>query len=186
MSQPVERPKGRPHVNHLVLAVRDIDRSHHFYTEMLGWERCGILDNPMAAQPMYFYRSHEDAHHELAIIEVQRPDDASPIEPWQGLLPETQVGLSHLAIGYSSVEEWEDRLRHLRDNGVEFVIRGNHGMSHSAYITDPDGNGVEILFDLPKTTWGGDLNSALSWFEPMAPDTEEALVDKPSPVFTKQ
>jgi catechol 2,3-dioxygenase len=180
-----ERPKGRPHVNHLVIAVRDIERSHHFYTEMLGWERCGILDSKSATQPMYFYRAHEDAHHELALIEVKRPADAPPQEKWQGLLPETQVGLSHLAIGYNTAEEWEERLRHLRDNGVEFVIRGNHGMTHSAYVTDPDGNGIEVLYELPKEVWEGDLNRALSWFEPMAPDGEEALVDKPSPVFAK-
>jgi catechol 2,3-dioxygenase len=182
MSKPA-RPKGGPHVNHLVISVRDIARSHHFYTEMLGWERCGILESPMATQPMYFYRAHEDAHHELALIEVQRPADADPQKPWQGLLPETQVGLSHLAIGYNSAEEWQDRLRHLKANGVEFVIRGNHGMTHSAYITDPDGNGIEVLYELPKEVWEGDLNKALSHFDPLPLDGEEAFVDPESPVF---
>jgi catechol 2,3-dioxygenase len=177
------RSKSGPHVNHLVIAVRDIERSHAFYTEMLGWERCGILESKRSSQPMYFYRAHEDSHHELALIEVQRPADAPAQQQWQGLLPETQVGLSHLAIGYDSAEEWQERLRHLKANGVEFIIRGNHGMTHSAYITDPDGNGIEVLYELPKEVWEGDLNTALSWFEPLPTDGEETFVDVESPVF---
>jgi catechol 2,3-dioxygenase len=179
---PTTRPKGGPHVNHLVIAVRDLARSHHFYTEMLGWERCGILESQSNAK-MYFYRAHEDAHHELALIEVKRPNDAPPQEKWEGLIPETQVGLSHLAIGYNSAEEWQDRLRHLKANGVEFVIRGNHGMTHSAYVTDPDGNGIEVLYELPKEIWEGDLNRALSYFDPLPRDGEETFVDPESPVF---
>ena len=31
-------------VNHLVLNVRDIEVSHRFYTELLGFEQCGELD----------------------------------------------------------------------------------------------------------------------------------------------
>jgi len=35
-----------------------------------------------------------------------------------------------------------------RLNGVEFIVRGNHGMTHSAYIADPDGYGLEVLYNL--------------------------------------
>ena len=36
------------------------------------------------------------------------------------------------------------RSKHITDKGVKFVIRGNHGMTHSAYISDPDGNGWSL------------------------------------------
>ena len=42
-----------PHINHLVLNVRDIEASHRFYTEMLGFEQCGELTHTMT---MRFYR----------------------------------------------------------------------------------------------------------------------------------
>jgi catechol-2,3-dioxygenase len=32
---------SRPSVNHLVLAVRDIEASHRFYCDVLGFEQCG-------------------------------------------------------------------------------------------------------------------------------------------------
>ncbi len=43
--------------------------------------------------------------------------------------------------------------RHLKANGVEFIVRGNHGMTHSAYIADPDGYGIEVLYELPEEVW---------------------------------
>jgi catechol-2,3-dioxygenase len=32
-------------------------------------------------------------------------------------------------------------------------MRGHHGMTHGAYVVDPDGNGIEILYELsnPET-----------------------------------
>jgi catechol-2,3-dioxygenase len=46
-------------------------------------------------------------------------------------------------------------------------------MTHSAYIQDPDGHGIEVLYDLPNEVWERDLNAALSYFEPLAPDSLE-------------
>ena len=38
-------------------------------------------------------------------------------------------------------------------------------MTHSVYVRDPDGNSVEILYDLPPEVWSGDVNAALNYFE---------------------
>ena len=48
----------------------------------------------------------------------------------------------------------------MKANGVEFLVRGNHGMTHSAYIADPDGYGLEVLYNLPADAWGGDVDAA--------------------------
>jgi catechol 2,3-dioxygenase len=50
-------------------------------------------------------------------------------------------------------------------------------MTHSAYVSDPDGNGVEVLYDLPPEVWSGDVNAALNYFEFMPLDGPESLED---------
>ena len=83
-----------------------------------------------------------------------------------------QVGVNHIAIAYPDRESWLSQLRHLKANGVEFIVRGNHGMTHSAYIADPDGYGLEVLYNLPEEVWGGDVDAALNYFEYLPPDEE--------------
>ncbi len=183
MTTETTRPSAGPRVNHLVIAVRDIEKSHDFYTRLLGYERCGILKSQRVTQPMYFYRGSADDHHQLALIEVGHPDETPPKADWQGLAPRNQLGLNHLAIAYPTAGAWQDQLRHLKANGVEFKVRGNHGMTHSAYIEDPDGNGIEVVYEVSREHWEGDLDAALSWFEPLPLDGEETFEDKQSPTF---
>ncbi len=68
-----------PSINHLVLNVRDIDRSHRFYTEVLGFEQCGDLTHTMT---MRFYRGDPSHHHDLALAQIENPDRVPPPEPW--------------------------------------------------------------------------------------------------------
>lgn len=159
---PSAHPYG-PSVNHLVLTVRDIEASHRFYTEVLGFTRNGELTGPLAGSTMWFYQGHPDSHHDIAL--VQGKGALEPVEPWGGFFPEAKVGLNHVAIGYPTREEWLARIKHIQDIGVKFIIRGNHGMTHSVYISDPDGNGIEVLYEVPKEVWEHDVNGALNYFE---------------------
>ena len=86
-------------------------------------------------------------------------------------------GLAHLALAFGDREEWLAQLQHMQDIGQQVALRGNHGMTHSAYIVDPDGHGIEIVYDLPSTVWEGDINAALSHFEPLPTEGPEALED---------
>lgn len=169
-------PSG-PSVNHLVLTVRDIEASHRFYTEKLGFEQCGELSGPLAGSQMWFYRGHPSGHHDLALVQVKDPAGVPEAQPWQGFFPDHAVGINHVAIGYPTREEWLARLQHLRDQGVEFIIRGNHGMTHSAYISDPDGHGIEVLYELPADVWDQDVNAALNYFEFLPSDGDDAMAD---------
>lgn len=62
-------------VNHLVLNVRDIEVSHRFYTEVLGFEQCGELTHTMT---MRFYRGDPSHHHDLALVQVVDPAGDGP------------------------------------------------------------------------------------------------------------
>ncbi len=67
-------------VSHLVLNVRDIEASHHFYTELLGFDQCAELTHTMT---MRFYRGDASHHHDFALVQVERPGlGAAAPEPW--------------------------------------------------------------------------------------------------------
>ena len=156
-------------LNHLVLNVRDIEVSHRFYTEVMGFEQCGELTRAHA-NTMRFYRGDPSHHHDLALVQVKDPDAMGAPERWS--MQPRQVGVNHIAIAYPDREAFLTQLRHLKANGVEFIVRGNHGMTHSAYIADPDGYGLEVLYEVPEEAWIGDVNGALNYFEPVPEDQE--------------
>jgi catechol 2,3-dioxygenase len=162
-----------PGLSHLVLNVRDLDRSHVFYTAMLGFEQCGELEPGSTIGRMRFYRGDPSHHHHIAL--VQTLESAEPPTPWA--MNRTTVGINHIALNYPSREAFLARVQHLVDNNVEIAQRGNHGMTHSAYVEDPDGNGIEVLYDVPQTAWEGDVNAALNYWEPLPREGQEALVD---------
>ncbi|MPY93628.1 MAG: hypothetical protein GEV08_11370 [Acidimicrobiia bacterium] len=165
------RPAG---VNHLVLNVRDIEASHRFYTEMLGFEQCGVLGDhiPMTMQ---FYRAGPGHHHDIALVQVREAEAAKPVEQWS--MGSGRSAINHIAICYPDRDAWLSQLEHLKSQGVEFLVRGEHGMTHSAYIADPDGNGIEVLYELPEEVWAGDVNAALNYFKPIDGNSPEALED---------
>jgi len=159
-------------VNHLVLNVRDMATSHAFYTEVLGYEQVGVLgdQNPMNMQ---FY-STNGKHHDIALVEQSDPDEP-PSHGWS--MGRAQTRINHFAIAYPGRDAFLTQLKHLEASGVEIKVRGNHGMTHSAYIADPDGNGIEILYELPPEVWQGDINEALNYFEVMPRSGPESLED---------
>jgi catechol 2,3-dioxygenase len=159
-------------LEHLVLNVRDIEASHRFYTEVLGFQQCGDLTHTMT---MRFYRSDPTRHHDLALVELADPEQAGPVQPWT--MDPVRIGVNHFAIGYPDRESWLAQLRHMKALGVEFLVRGNHGMSHSAYIADPDGYGIEVLYNLPEEVWGPDVDAALNYFETLDVDDLDDRTD---------
>ena len=66
-------------VDHLVLNVRDIEVSHRFYTEVMGFQQCGELTHTMT---MRFYRGDSSRHHDFALVQVNDPEHTPPPEPW--------------------------------------------------------------------------------------------------------
>ncbi len=49
-------------------------------------------------------------------------------------------------------------------------------MSRSVYTTDPDGNGLELMCDLPREAWEGDVNRALDEAQMLPTDPDEGRV----------
>ncbi|MGF1597909.1 MAG: VOC family protein [Acidimicrobiales bacterium] len=179
MDEPTQpqRPAG---VNHLVLNVADIERSHRFWTELMGFEH--VLSTELGTE-LRFYRAGPGHHHDIAIAQVRQPPPPDDTPPrWR---PSARtVGINHIAIAYPDRDAFVAQLRHLQANDVRFEMRGNHGMTHSAYITDADGNGIEVLYELPVECWDDDPKRALLHYESLPTEGPAALEDDTDyPVF---
>ncbi|MDH2903597.1 MAG: VOC family protein [Actinomycetota bacterium] len=144
-------------LGHLVLFVRDLSTSAHFYRDVLGWRP--ILDESTQRGSVVaaFNAPGGRTHHELLLIEVG---------PSAAVLPTgRRVGMYHfgLKIGTSD-DELRDALEVLRANDVALVGATDHGMTHSLYIVDPDGNEIELYVDVPGVDWEDP-----SWFTTSSP-----------------
>lgn len=176
-------PRG---INHLVLNVRNLEESHRFWTELLGFRQVGEL-KPTAQRPnppkMRFYSGDRDGHthhHDVALVE----NTSLPEPPKDWSMFGMPMALNHVAITLPDRESWLKQLAFLQARGVKFDRRVDHGMTHSLYIHDPNGYGVELLYELPKEVWEGDIDAALNWAKPLPTEGAEALADEAKNVPT--
>jgi catechol 2,3-dioxygenase len=177
-------------LNHLVINVRDIEESHRFWTEVIGLKQVGEIrrdpNGPAYRRnlKMRFYSGDHGGkmnHHDLALVE--QPDLPAPPEGEFNMF-RSRLAVNHIAIALPSREAWLRQLAYLQDKGIEFGRRVNHGMTHSLYITDPNGYGVELLYELPREVWEGDIDAALNYAESLPTEGEAALEDSTDvPVF---
>ena len=141
-------------LGHIVLYVRDLERSRHFYGDVLGWKQVAEMGD-MAA-----IFSSGRTHHELLLLEVG--PSAAPVPSGR------RLGLYHFGL---KVGETDDELREvldtLRREEVPIVGTADHTVTHSVYITDPDGNEIELYIDVQPETWRADSTAIIASTKPL-------------------
>ncbi len=166
-------------VNHVVLNVHDIEESHRFWTDIVGLKQVGALKprTDMGKMPtMRFYSGDHDGkftHHDVALVE--NPNLPPPPAEWA--LFNAPVAINHIAIAMPDRESWQAKLEELQTKGVKFNLRVNHGVTHSVYISDPNGYGVELLYELPREMWENDIDAGLNHLELLPTEGPDALKD---------
>jgi catechol 2,3-dioxygenase len=94
-------------------------------------------------------------HHELLLIEV------GPRAPAPARGP--RLGLYHFGLKVGETdEELKAVLATLRKNDVAVVGTADHGVTHSLYILDPDGNEIELYIDVQPARWKDDPSAIFS------------------------
>ncbi len=143
-------------LGHLVLYVRDLERSAAFYGEVLGWERAFPTVPGMPAAAFTSGRTH----HELLLIEVG--PDAAAVPGGRHL------GLYHFGLKVGDTDdELREALARLQEANVQIVGSSDHTVTHSLYILDPDGNEIELYIDVPGVDWRADPTLVAATIRPL-------------------
>lgn len=136
-------------LGHIVLYVRNLERSRNFYGEVLGWKEVAT----MGGQAAMF--SSGRTHHELLLLEVG--DQAAPIPAGR------RVGMYHFGLKVGETDaELKEALERLLEAGVNVMGTADHTVTHSLYIEDPDGNEIEVYIDVQPETWREDPQAILA------------------------
>lgn len=131
-------------LGHIVLYVRNLERSVAFYRDVLGFHP--VFDGGPGFPAAAFSSASGRTHHELLLIEVG--EDATPQPSGR------HIGLYHfgLKVGDSD-DELRQALERLQEAEVTVVGASDHTVTHSLYILDPDGNEIELYIDVPGVDW---------------------------------
>ncbi len=138
-------------LGHVVLYVSDIERSATFYRDTLGFRQIAIGDGVAAF-------SSGRTHHELLLISIG-------VEPRKDKMLEP--GLYHIGFKVGdTTEELRSVYRELKEKGVTIVGMSDHGVTHSLYILDPDGNELELYADV-SDAWKQDPGAVMAPVRPL-------------------
>jgi catechol 2,3-dioxygenase len=135
------RPKYLGHVN---LYVRDSDASLTWYQDVLGLHLYHHRPGQAA-----FLSADLNQSHEVALMTVGKD---APLQMRR------QVGLNHLAFMMESLDDLKDAYRRLKEKNVPIDHISDHGISLGIYFRDPDGNGLEVSYELPRDQWPSSEN----------------------------
>jgi catechol 2,3-dioxygenase len=125
------------HIGHVHLQVADLERSLHFYRDLVGFREVKREDGTAVLSATGDLPAH--------MILTERPG-ARP-------KPRRSTGLFHVAIRLPSRYELARVFRHLVENRWPFGGFSDHKVSEALYLADPDGKGLELYRDRPRDQW---------------------------------
>ncbi len=135
-------------IGHVHLKVADLDRALGFYRDVLGFE----VTQRYGDQAVFL--SAGGYHHHIGLNTWESKGGRPPA-------PGT-TGLFHTAILYPDRAALADALRRLAEAGIRLDGASDHGVSQALYLTDPDGNGVELYWDREPADWPKNADGTLA------------------------
>ena len=134
-------PRNLGHVN---IFVRNAEKAREWYEDLLGLHTQGFTPGRAA-----FMSADVGNSHEVALTEVGE----NAAGPQAG-----QVGLNHMAWYMNSVEDLAELYNRVKEKKIKIERVSDHGHAIGIYIRDPDGNGIELSYEMPAEEWGHNPN----------------------------
>src|SRR3954471_21611513 len=152
---PPQQPAPKPidpnlSIGHVHLRTADIDRVRDFYVGVLGFDVVAeARDVPgWGTTGDILFVSAGGYHHHLG-FNTWKSKDGGP-------QPDGVTGLHHVALNYPTRAALGDAVKRLR--AIDHPLRQvtDHGTHLAIYISDPDGNDLELAWDRPYDQWPRD------------------------------
>lgn len=137
-------------IGHVVLNVTDLDAAVRFYTEVLGLCVTDRYPDGMVPGGMVFLCVGTD-HHGVALVGGARKAERS--------------SLNHFAFEVGSLDEVFRARAWLRARGVPLHFEGRRraGCQVAIEFQDPDGNNLEIYWNIDQIGTEGAVRAASEW-----------------------
>ena len=137
-------------IGHVHLRTADIDRVRDFYVGILGFdvvhEARGVPGWGTTGDILFV--SAGGYHHHLG-FNTWKSAGGPP-------QPDGVCGLHHVALLFPTRRDLADVIQRLVD--VDWPLRQltDHGTHEAVYVSDPDGNDLELYWDRPAADWPRD------------------------------
>jgi len=146
-------------IGHVHLRTADTARVRTFYVDILGFDVIAeAKDVPgWGTTGDVLFVSAGGYHHHLA-FNTWKSGGGPP-------QPDGVAGLHHVALLFSSREELAATVKRLVDAGVPLRQLTDHGTHEAVYLSDPDGNDLELAWDRPFEQWPRIVDGDLSFID---------------------
>lgn len=131
------------------IKVQDLERSLKFYQEVIGFQ---ILERIETTAKL-------TADGKTSLLTIEQPENAIPK---QG--PTT--GLYHFAILLPTRSDLASIVRHFIELGVR-IGSSDHLVSEALYLSDIDGNGIEVYADRDPSVWNWNNDEVAMTVDPL-------------------
>ena len=122
-------------VGRVALVVRDLDGLARFYRDTLGLATVSRTSDVVRL-----------GIGAAILIELRHDPAAEPVSP-------QRAGLFHTAFLLPSRGDLGAWLAHAAERSVALSGAADHLVSEAVYLSDPEGNGIEIYVDRPRSAW---------------------------------
>lgn len=154
---PGYRLPAATHLGRVRLQIADLDRSIAYYERVIGLR---VIDR---GEGMALLGPQGE---DRAVVELHERPGARPV-PRRG-----RLGLYHFAILLPDRASLGRFLAHLEQIGA-YAGMSDHFVSEAIYLSDPDGLGIEVYADRPRSAWKHDGRQLVMTTVPL--DEEDLL-----------
>lgn len=133
----------------LALRAHNVERMYAYYTQVHG------------------FRLHDQREDGTVVLGSDEHELVHLIPDPQARPVQRTAGLYHVAYLYPNRPALAAALVHLRNVGWRIDGASDHGVSEALYLSDIEGNGIELYVDRPREQWPTDGNGLAMVTEPL-------------------